>query len=105
MTRKNDILDAALEVAADVGYNATTRRMVANRAGVSLGLVRYYMPRLRWDIVAEAAQRRDRRILAQALVMGDYVHILSTDVESLLDEIRTNREAALRRDRVWPMDT
>lgn len=40
--RRNDLLEATLAVIADCGINAASARRIAERAGVSAGLIRHY---------------------------------------------------------------
>lgn len=55
--RRSEILDATLDLIADVGIDGLRSSLVADAAGVSLGLPHYYYPTLK-DLV-RAAFRRD----------------------------------------------
>ena len=54
--RRREIIDAAVEVIADVGTGRATHRAIAERAGVPLGSTTYYFPTLD-DLVAAALER------------------------------------------------
>ena len=72
--RKNQILNVAVNMAKDVGYNKVTRDAVAEGAGVSMGLVtRYFgtMKNLRRDIMRFAIRNEVAEIIAQGLANGD----------------------------------
>jgi len=73
--RKRLIIDAATEVAREVGLNKMTRELVARRADISNGLVsRYYntMAQLRRAVARRASTEQDVVILSQ--MVADPVH-------------------------------
>ena len=68
--RKVEILDAALKLAANVGYKHITREALAEEAKCSTGLVtRYFgtMVQLRRAIVSAAITRQDLTVIAQGI--------------------------------------
>ncbi|MCH9712703.1 MAG: TetR/AcrR family transcriptional regulator [Proteobacteria bacterium] len=72
--RKDHILDCAIVVAMDKGYNKVTRDEVAEAAGVSMGLITHYfetMNQLKRDIMRAAVKRGIPEIVAQGLVNKD----------------------------------
>ena len=72
--RKENILNAAIELAKAVGYYKVTRDDIAERAGVSMGLVsRYFgnMHQLRKAIMRSAVKQDIPEIVAQGIVNGD----------------------------------
>lgn len=80
--RKEHILLCAVQEASKVGYNRITRDGVADRAGVSVGLVSNYfntMTQLRRDIMRYAIKNECLDIIAQGLIMGDKHAIKAPD--------------------------
>ena len=72
-TRKQEIVEAALRIAEEVGLCGVTRDEVADRAGCSAGLVNHYfgtMVQLQRATIGEAVRVRNLTVLAQGLVMG-----------------------------------
>jgi len=72
--RKISILLAAIDVATVYGYNNISRQQVADRAGVSTGLVTKYfgtMNCLRRDIMRAAIHQEIAEIVAQGMACGD----------------------------------
>lgn len=72
--RKAMILQAAIEAAKSHGYQNVTRDDIANRAGVSMGLVtKYYgtMNQLRRAIMRAAVVEEIGPVIAQGLVFND----------------------------------
>ena len=82
--RRLQIMNAAVKLAAQVGYSNITRDEVAREAGVSNGMVnKYYstMPQLRRDVIRHAMRRAEEatgpelitvlRIIAQAIALRD----------------------------------
>lgn len=72
--RREQLLAAALEVAAQVGYQQITRQEVAARAGVEPALVTHYfgtMPKLRRHVIRAAVARGCLRVVAQGLAVKD----------------------------------
>jgi AcrR family transcriptional regulator len=72
--RRDAILDAAIAEANAVGLGKMRRDGVATRASVSAALVSHYFNtqcQLRRAVVRAAVQRRELRIIAQALADGD----------------------------------
>lgn len=69
--RKHSILAAALELAADHGFEKITRDQIAARAECATGLVSLYlgtMVQLRRAVMSEAIRTRNLNVLAQGLV-------------------------------------
>lgn len=72
--RKEQLLDTAIELAIEGNYSKTTRDAIAERAGVSMGLVTKYfgtMQQLRTEIMRAAVKRGISHIIAQGLANGD----------------------------------
>lgn len=72
--RKDQLLDAALAVATNVGYQAVTRAQVAEKLGVSGTLVQYHfktMPQFRRALMRHAVAKRHLPVVAQGLACGD----------------------------------
>lgn len=72
--RRENILNIAVDVAIDIGYHKLTREVVAETAGVSMGLVSKYfgtMPRLKRDVMRFAIKNKIPQIVAQGLAIQD----------------------------------
>lgn len=72
--RRENILIAAVELARENGYNKITRDDIAERAGVSMGLVTHYfetMVQLRRAVMRHAIQFEIVEIIAQGLANKD----------------------------------
>jgi|CZKG01.1.fsa_nt_gi AcrR family transcriptional regulator len=69
------LLDATIESLVEVGYSATTTRLVAERAGVSSGAQSHHFPR-RVDLVSAAIEELAKRRIAE---FGERLTILPTD--------------------------
>lgn len=72
--RKGSILDAAVDLSCTHGYTNISRQQVADRAGVSTGLVTKYfgtMQQLRRAIIRAAITREIPEIIAQGLACSD----------------------------------
>lgn len=72
--RRTQILNVAIEVSKDVGYQNITRAQIAKLAGTSEGLVsRYFstMTQLKRDIMRTAVKKGIHEIIAQGLASND----------------------------------
>ena len=72
--RKAEILDYALLLARDVGYQNVSRDALAEKIGCSAALISAYfgtMPNLRRAIMGAAVARSDLIVIAQGLGAGD----------------------------------
>ena len=72
--RRENILSIAVEMARERGYHKITRDTVAEKAGVSCGLVTKYfgtMNQLRVDVMRRAIKQSIPEIVAQGLANGD----------------------------------
>lgn len=72
--RKEEILNAAIMLAAKIGYNRITREHVASCAGTSCALVTHYfgnMQQLKQDVLKAAIRREIYLIIAQGLSLGE----------------------------------
>jgi TetR/AcrR family transcriptional regulator len=76
------ILAAALETMCDVGYEAASTRLVAERAGLSQSLMRYYF------------QTKEELWLA---MIGEVMTTFSTDLSAGLKELRRRDPASVLR--------
>ncbi|MGH3359497.1 MAG: TetR/AcrR family transcriptional regulator [Nocardioidaceae bacterium] len=95
--RREDILDATLEVIAEVGVARASHRAIANRAGVPLGSTTYYFPTLS-ALVTEALERVSDRLRELMLQwereIGDGSN-LAADLARLASEYVADRPRAL----------
>jgi AcrR family transcriptional regulator len=79
------LLDATIESLIEVGYEATTTRAVANRAGVSSGAQTHHFPR-RVDLVAAAVENLvEHRIVAMRAAAARLPEELDARVDGMLD--------------------
>lgn len=72
--RKEQLLDVAIELAVEDNYAKITRDLVAEKAGVSMGLVTKYfgtMNQLKKEVMRAAVKRGIASIIAQGLANGD----------------------------------
>jgi hypothetical protein len=72
--RKEQILTAALSLAATRGYLTVTRDQVADASGVSTALIQYHfktMAQFRRSLMRHAIAKSCLRVLAQGLACGD----------------------------------
>ncbi|MFO0751296.1 MAG: helix-turn-helix domain-containing protein [Myxococcota bacterium] len=100
------IVDAALELFAEHGYDKTTMRMVAERAGCALGLIyRYFKSReaLALELYARVAVQDDARqadLLGRPLAkaFAESVHRRIEDLAPHRSALRALASAALDRD-------
>jgi DNA-binding transcriptional regulator YbjK len=72
--RKEQLLDVAIDLAVEENYAKITRDSVAERAGVSMGLVTKYfgtMNQLKTEVMRAAVKRGIPSIIAQGLATGD----------------------------------
>lgn len=72
--RQENILNVALQVATERGYNVMTREAIAERAGVSESLVsRYFstMVQLRRAVMRAAINQENIEVIAQGLAIKD----------------------------------
>lgn len=73
-SKKDEILDSAIELAREKGYMRLTYLEVAERARVPRTLIYYYFPSsipLTHHILDEARKRGEAEILAQAIITKD----------------------------------
>lgn len=86
------ILDAAEELFADLGFDATPTSRIAERAGVPKGLVHYYFRR-KADLLAALVQRLpDGRVDARRLIVpGDIGESLRRLVTALDAKLNASR--------------
>ena len=72
--RREQILDAAVAMAKDAGFQKITRDGIAIRAGVAMGLVtRYFgtMTQLRRAVMRSAVKNEVISVIAEGLAIGD----------------------------------
>lgn len=72
--RKRELLQHALELAAELGYMNVTRLAVATRAGVTPGLVSIRfgsMPAFRRDLMRYAVREQHAAVVGQGLALRD----------------------------------
>lgn len=111
--RRKQILDAALDLFAHQGFSATTTKQIAERVGVTEGLIFHYFPS-KTDLLRALTRQRStimgevQALLAgvddkpaaevlQSIVLGwvDVIHRQANLVTMLLVESQTNPELAL----------
>lgn len=74
MSMKDEILQAAIQVAERDGWSNMTRDAIANHAGVAMGSVNAYygtLKQLRRAVMRAAVRQQHHRIIAQGLALGD----------------------------------
>jgi AcrR family transcriptional regulator len=74
VVRKEEIMAAALILAAKSSYTCITRDEIAGRVGVSGSAVQYHfgtMAKLRTELMRYAVKQRDPRVVAQGLAVRD----------------------------------
>lgn len=72
--RKPQLLEAAVAVAVEHGLQATTRALIATRAGVAPGLITHYlgtMAELRRAVMRQAVKQEILPIIASGLAARD----------------------------------
>ena len=72
--QRQAILDVAVELARETGYNKITREQIADAAGVSPALVSNYldtMPSLRRDVMRRAVTREVLAVIGQGIAARD----------------------------------
>lgn len=80
--RKDQILQIAINLAEEIGYQNITRDVIAQRAGVAQSLITHYfktMKNLRKIIMREAVASNTNSIIAQGLVAKDPIALQITD--------------------------
>lgn len=80
--RKEQILEAAIELAIKNGYQHVTRDTIASHAGVTYSLVTHYfntMPQLKRAIMRAAISREIVEIIAQGLASRDPQALKASD--------------------------
>jgi AcrR family transcriptional regulator len=65
--RRQQILEAALEVFAEAGFEGATTKDIASRADVTQGLIYFYFPS-KDDLFIEAFEHQAQRLLAQGII-------------------------------------
>jgi len=71
---KKDILEAALQLALEIGYDKLRRDNIVAKAGVSQGLITYHfgtVEKLRREVMREAIRRKLVPIVAHGIAMRD----------------------------------
>lgn len=71
--RRGELLDAALVLAAQYGFDRISRAQVAEAAGVAPTLLNFYfndMPNFRHSLVAHAVDKWQVDVVAQAMLAG-----------------------------------
>ncbi len=72
--RKNQILEAGLELAREHGYQKVSREKIADKIGCSVGTITHRcgtMDAFRRSLMRLAVAREDLKVIAQGLVAGD----------------------------------
>lgn len=74
IVRKEEILNAAIDLASKIGYQKITRKKVAESVDISLALVNQYfstMAQLKKAVMKTAIEREIVSIIAQGISLGD----------------------------------
>lgn len=72
--RRNEMLDAAIQLAELSGYTTVTRQWIADRVGCSPQLVNRYLGNLtevRAQLLARAVETGNARVIAQGMLNND----------------------------------
>jgi len=98
--RKKQLLEMAMKLFSDQGFDGTTTREIAEAAGVNEALIfRHFRTKedLFWAVLSDRVERRgrNRRIRELAKSEGDFREVLVAIAETLLD--RTDDDAAVTR--------
>jgi AcrR family transcriptional regulator len=98
--RKKQLLEIAMKLFSDQGFDGTTTREIAEAAGVNEALIfRHFRTKedLFWAVLSDRVERRgrNRRIRELAKSEGDFREMLVAIAETLLD--RTDDDAAVTR--------
>jgi AcrR family transcriptional regulator len=98
--RKKQLLEIAMKLFSDQGFDGTTTREIAEAAGVNEALIfRHFRTKedLFWAVLSDRVERRgrNRRIRELAKSEGDFREVLVAIAETLLD--RTDDDAAVTR--------
>jgi AcrR family transcriptional regulator len=80
------LLDAAAELIAKLGWNAVSTRILAERAGVTPGLVHYHFPSLQ-ALLRDAALGRISDLLSAAEPIFENTHTLDAGVDLMLGSL------------------
>jgi AcrR family transcriptional regulator len=73
-TTRDSILEAALALAEEKGFQSFTRDEVAERVGCAMGSINYHyetMKQLRRAVMGEAIKRENLIVVAQGMVAND----------------------------------
>lgn len=93
--RKQQILDAAIKLAKQVGYHSITRDGVAQELGISHGLINNYfntIEQLKKEVIKKAIEEQILEIIAQALGMGDkQILKISKDIKDKVLKFLSNK--------------
>lgn len=95
--RREQLIDAALSIAARQGYENLAFEKVANRAGVTRNLVYHYFPGGRQELLEAAAHRAGEQLTSQ-LVTDPAVPLperLATNLSQMMDHAEDPTEAWL----------
>lgn len=79
--RKEEVLAAALVLAAEHGYTAISRNAIAEQTGIGGSAIQYHfktMAQLRTELMRYAVKHRHPRVVAQGLAVRDR-HALKAD--------------------------
>lgn len=85
IVRKEEILNAAIDLASKIGYQSITRKKVAENADISLALINQYfstMTQLKKAVMKTAIEREIVTIIAQGISLGD------TQTKTIKKELR-----------------
>jgi AcrR family transcriptional regulator len=98
--RKKQLLEIAMKLFSEQGFDGTTTREIAEAAGVNEALIfRHFRTKenLFWAVLSDRVERRgrNRRIRELAKSEGDFREVLVAIAETLLD--RTDDDAAVTR--------
>lgn len=96
--RRAQIIDAAIETVAEVGYAAASLARIARHAGVSTALVSYHFDGrddLMVEVLATLNERVDQAVSAQTDTATDYLSALSELITSMIRYFGDHRSEVL----------
>jgi AcrR family transcriptional regulator len=72
--RREQLIDAAIKISKEIGYNKLTRDKVMKEVGITVSLLSYYFPRmsdLKNAVMDAAVERGIVEVIAQGITLND----------------------------------
>jgi len=92
----NKILNVTQKMIEEKGYFATTTNHIAQKVGVSIGLVYKYFPRGKADIVRAISQKEYEKIMDKNLILGlkpkDFPNLVKKIMTEYILQHRKNKQ-------------